>query len=354
MMKYMLQRVLAMENKWANDDVPAIRNQTETGSLVNLYFRDAARHPLLSAPEERRLVRKLARCYRLIAEELQLPEDTPHTFAETMGRVENDRPLSARGRRAMALAKACRSRLIERNLRLSVHIAKRYSKSDAPIIDLIQEGNVGLIRAVDRFDPSKGFRFSTYAHWWITQEVKECAQRGIRSVRLPENIRGDIRRYRQATRSLTQDLGREPAASEIAAFMDVDISRIHSLRAYQVSPTSIDKSVITEGSTTLGDNLQANDNLTPEYQMLGRDMQRIVKLFLNALTSREREVLARRFGINLPSEETLQIVSERLGISRERVRQIEKSAIKKLSTLCQGSDVCQDVLPHSTALETYH
>ena len=320
-----------MADNWLDEDSTIKKNDGENGSLIGLYFQEASRHPLLGAAEEIRLSRKLARCYRIIAEELQIAEDEPLTFIKTAGCITHDRALSVLCRRAFCLATACRSRFIERNLRLSVHIAKRYSRGDVPMSDLIQEGNIGLIKAVDRFAPSKGFRFSTYAHWWISQEVNACARRGIRSIRVPDNVEDEVRDYRKASVSLYQSLGRAPTQSELARALGVSALRISDLRAFMANEVSTNKSLVDDSSATFVDTLEANESLTPEYQLFGRDCKHIVELLVGELTPREKDILLRRYGIDIAEAQTLQVISDSLGISRERVRQIEKTAIKKLS-----------------------
>ena len=157
---------------------PTLPHDGERDSLVGLYFRDASRHELLSDDAERRLARQLIRSLKVISQELCLPDDTPQTLREVVGSLGDACAFSSRCRRAYHLAMACRRRLIQCNLRLAVHIARRYSQHGIPMSDLIQDANVGLIKAVERYDPAKGFRFSTYAYWWISEEVRRCLQPG--------------------------------------------------------------------------------------------------------------------------------------------------------------------------------
>ncbi|MCM0614026.1 sigma-70 family RNA polymerase sigma factor [Marinobacter sediminum] len=309
---------------------PTTSNDGERDSLVGLYFRDASRYELLGDGAERRLSRKLILCYRIISTELALPAETPQTFREVVGSLGDACAFSTRCRRAFHLATACRRKLIQSNLRLAVHIARRYSQHGIPMSDLIQDANVGLIKAVERFDPGKGFRFSTYAYWWISEEVKRCLQRGTRLVHTPENVVDEIRQLHKVSLKMHQNLGRTPSQAELAREMEASPSRIGELRALATRELSTDVSLVDDGSVTLGDSLEGREQLTPDHPMSHRDRSRTLTAMLGELSAREQDILSRRYGLGLPEPETLQVISDDLGISRERVRQIEKSALKKL------------------------
>lgn len=305
----------------------------ERDSLVGLYFRDASRHQLLSERDERRLARQLIRSLRIISQELGLPDDTPQTLREVVGSLGDACAFSTRCRRAYHLAMACRRKLIQCNLRLAVHIARRYGHHGISMNDLIQDANVGLIKAAERYDPGKGFRFSTYAYWWISEEVRRCLQRGTRVVHTPENVIDEIRQLQKASMRLNQSLGRAPSQSELAEAMEASPSRIGELRALAAREISTDVPLVEDGSITLGDNLDGGVATTPEYPLRQRDRVITLRSLMDELGDREREILARRYGLNLAEPETLQTISDQLGISRERVRQIEKAALKKLRQL---------------------
>ena len=309
---------------------PTIAHSGEMESLVGLYFRDASRYELLTNEGERRLSRRLTFCYRIISAELALPEDTPQTFRKVVGSLGDACAFSTRCRRAYHLATSSRQRLIRSNLRLAVHIARRYANRGIPMPDVIQDANVGLIKAVERFDPTKGFRFSTYAYWWISEEVKRCMKRGTRLVHTPENVVDEIRLLQKKSLVLHQTLGRTPSQTELAREIEVSPSSIGELRALASMEVSVDLPVGMEGGITLGDSLCADDQSAPDHDMAQRDRKRTLATLLAELSSREKDVLARRYGLGLPEPETLQVISDDLGISRERVRQIEKSALKKL------------------------
>lgn len=313
--------------------LPTLPNDGERDSLVGLYFRDASRHDLLSETDERRLARKLIRSLRVIHAELALPEDTPQTLRDVVGSLGDACAFSARCRRAYHLALACRHRLIQSNLRLAVHIARRYGHHGIAMSDLIQDANVGLIKAVERYDPGKGFRFSTYAYWWISEEVRRCLQRGVRVVHTPENVVEEIRQLQKVSMRLHQSLGREPTQSELAREMEATPSRIGELRALAAREVSTDVPLVEDGSVTLADSLDAGADTRPDQPFRARDRMIRLERMMGALSDRERDILTRRYGLGLIEPETLQTISEQLGLSRERVRQIEKGALRKLQTL---------------------
>lgn len=317
---------------------PTTPNDGERDSLVGLYFRDASRYELLTDEAERRLSRKLTRCYQTISAELALPAETPQTFREVVGSLGDACAFSTRCRRAFHLATACRRKLIQSNLRLAVHIARRYGQHGIAMSDLIQDANVGLIKAVERFDPTRGFRFSTYAYWWISEEVKRCLQRGTRLVHTPENVVDEIRQMHKLSLKMHQSLGRTPSQSELAREMEASPSRIGELRALATRELSTDTPLVEDGSVTLGDSLDAGDTVTPEHPMSARDSRRALQSMLGELSDREQDILSRRFGLGLPEPETLQVISDDLGISRERVRQIEKTALRKLQALFRSPE----------------
>lgn len=311
---------------------PTQAHPGDTESLVGLYFRDASRYQLLSNEAEKKLSRRLTFCYRIISQDLALPADTPQTYREVVGSLGDAGGFSTRCRRAYALASASRRLLIQSNLRLAVHIARRYANRGVAMTDVIQDANVGLIKAVERFDPTKGFKFSTYAYWWISEEVKRCMKRGTRLVHTPENVVDEIRSLQKASLALHQSLGRMPSQSELAQEIEVSPSRIGELRALAIAELSVDAPISSGAEITLGDSLSAAEGFSPDHDMADRDRKRTLAALLAELDEREKDVLSRRFGIGLAEPETLQVISDDLGISRERVRQIEKGALRKLQS----------------------
>lgn len=320
---------------------PTQAHAGDTESLVGLYFRDASRYQLLSGVAEKKLSRRLSSCYRVMTRDLALPVDTPQTYREVVGSIGDACAFSTSCRRAYLLASASRRLLIQSNLRLAVHIARRYSNRGIPMTDVIQDANVGLIKAVERFDPTKGFKFSTYAYWWISEEVKRCVKRGNRLVHTPENVVDEIRSLQKASLALHQSLGRMPSQSELAQEIEVSPSRVGELRTLAIAELSVESPISYGMDITLGDSLSAGEGSAPDHDMADRDRKRILLTFLAELNEREQDVVSRRFGLNLPEPETLQIISEKLGISRERVRQIEKKALRKLKARFDDPDEIQ-------------
>ncbi len=311
-------------------DASAGVQNSELGSLVGHYFRDAARHELLTEAGERRLSGRLVRCFEILAADQGLAADVPRTIRDVVAdRTEADFR-SLRARRAFRLVRASRELLIQSNLRLAVHIARRHANRGLSMSDLIQDGNVGLIKAVERFDPGKGFRFSTYAYWWISEEVKRCLKRGRRVVRTPDHIVDELRALQATTLRLNRELGRTPRQSELARELEVSPVRIHELMTYAGAEVSTEAPANDEGSLVLGDALTLGDSEAPEAALVPRDRRRILNSILENLNAREQDVLTRRFGLDRPEPETLQVISDDMGISRERVRQIEKTALAKL------------------------
>lgn len=305
-------------------------------SLVSRYFRDVSDHDLLSVAREQRLAARLSRVFGRLARLSGRP--APSTIREARD-CYPALPPGARARRARALVEACRELLIRSNLRLAVHIARRHDYGGSAMADLIQEANVGLIKAVDRFDPARGFRFSTYAYWWITEEVRRSQKRGQRVVHTPDHIIDEIRQLQAVTMRLHHQLARPPRQSELARELEVSPSRVSEIRGYARAELSTELALGEDTGASLGDTL-ADDRLNPATLVQSHDQARTLGRLMAHLSRREQEVLRRRFGLGMESIHTLQTISDDLGISRERVRQIEKGAIRKLQQL--GSVTAED------------
>ncbi|MBS3805217.1 MAG: sigma-70 family RNA polymerase sigma factor [Oleiphilaceae bacterium] len=310
--------------------VAANARNNDLGTLVGHYFRDASRHQMLTEPGERKLGRRLMRCFEIIASDQRLSDEVPRTIRDIVGGLQEADLHGIRARRAYRLVRASRQELIQSNLRLAVHIARRHANRGLPMSDLIQDGNVGLIKAVERFDPAKGFRFSTYAYWWISEEVKRCLKRGKSVVRTPDHIVDELRALQSTTLRLNRQLGRTPRQSELAQELEVTPGRINELMTYAGTELSTEAPSNDEGSLVLGDSLTLGEDQAPERSLVPRDRRRVLDGILEHLNSREQIVVARRFGLDRREPETLQVISDDMGISRERVRQIEKTALAKL------------------------
>ncbi len=271
-----------------DSDTSDLSNLAQSDSL-RLYLREISRIPLLSAQMELDLAQRIRRGER-----------------------------------------AARNHLIEANLRLVVSIAKRYVGQGLSLEDLIGEGNIGLIRAVTKFDPDKGFRFSTYATWWIKQAITRSILEGTRAVRLPVYIMEEVMRVKRTTRQLYQELGREPTADQIGERLGITGDRVSELLIWAEKVFSLDAPLSDEEENSLSDIIEDQSAQGPAESTDRTLLREEVRRVLNNLTQREREVIELRFGLLDDHDHTLEEVGRRLHVTRERVRQIEERAIRKL------------------------
>ncbi|RYP84958.1 sigma-70 family RNA polymerase sigma factor [Nocardioides guangzhouensis] len=306
----------------------ATRTATATREIegrdsVGLYLDEIARNPLLDAETEVELSKTIEA--GLMAE---------HLLREgRVGRRKGGAPKSATEEELEWLAEEGRKavrRFTEANLRLVVSIARKYGRAQMPMLDLIQEGNTGLIRAVEKFDYTKGYKFSTYATWWVRQAITRGIAQQARVVRLPVHVVEELNQVGSARRTLERQLGRDPEPEEIAAELDMDIERVLDLLRWGREHVSLDSPVDEDGDTSLGDLMAQETTPSPDLEVLDVESRDRLNSLVSLLDDRAADIIRSRYGLVDGRQHKLADIGAKHGISAERVRQLEREAIQKL------------------------
>jgi RNA polymerase primary sigma factor len=293
-----------------------------TADPVKMYLREIGRTPLLTGPEEVELAKLIETGERAAEEQADL---------NASGEMDQLDPAERRKLRMEVRAgEDAKRRLTQANLRLVVSIAKRYLGRGLPMLDLVQEGNLGLMRAVEKFDYTKGFKFSTYATWWIRQAITRAIADQARTIRIPVHMVESMNKVHRLQRQMAQELERDPTLEELADKADLPLPKVREIMRISQDPLSLDSPVGEEDDSFLGDFIEDQQAAMPAEVATARDLSKQIGDALDELSPREQEVVRMRFGLDGGKPHTLEEVGQQFGVTRERIRQIESKTLAKL------------------------
>jgi RNA polymerase primary sigma factor len=313
----------------AEYDNPAGKTHDDEDDPLALYLKQIKKIPLLTPDQEKK-------CYI----EIRYHKDMLDNLLRDLNSGKIDAAVFEREKAKVENSLVdVKNRIITANLRLVVSIAKKYQHRGLSLIDLIDEGNIGLIEAIDRFDYTRGFKFSTYSTWWIRQSIiKAIANKG-RLIRVPIHMLNTIKKCYYVTKQLTQKLGREPTAAEISDQLGVSEDKVLKIMHIAQEPSSLEVPVNPESSSELGDLIVDTESGDHENAVFFMALQQLIKQVLNKLSTREKKIIELRFGLDGEGPYTLEETGRMIGITRERVRQIQNSALKKLKNFKLSEDL---------------
>jgi RNA polymerase primary sigma factor len=317
-------------------------NFVEEFRILNIFFRDILTEPLLTSREEKELAAQIKKC-KEIAKEI---EKAINRFSNSGARVKSRKysagtPEQAVGRRIKELGlfmkiysvkeKELKDRFIKANLRLVISIAKRYLGRGLPLTDLIQEGNIGLIRAVEKFDHTKGFKFSTYAAWWIQQAITRAIMEQTKTIKIPVYVQEHANRVYRLSSIMEEEMQRKPSSKEVAERAGISVEITSQILGGTDNVLSLDSAITPGDAKTFVDFIPDEGMLPQDVLIANTKIGKVIRDSFSLLTTREQEVVKMRFGVDLNNRYTLDEIGRKFGLTRERIRQIEKGALEKIA-----------------------